>query len=403
VSLYLYRAVNSAGARSDGTVEADSRPQALQKLFAGGLLATELREAAAARSVGLRRRLGGRVPPQQVAAFTRQLATMVGADIALVPSLEVLSGQVESSRLRETLLEVRADVRDGSTFSDALAAHPTVFPGLYTSMVRIGEASGTLDVVLEHLADLAERQEEIRGSIRSALAYPVFVLSVALASAVFLLAFVMPKFTVMFDDVAQALPWPTKVMVGTGDAIRRHWLLVAGGLLAVPALARIALATQAGRAWLDWLKLRVPLFGGLVRKLAVARFARALGTLARCGVPMVQSLDIVAEVAGNAEIARPVRLAAERVHQGESVAAPLRSSGVFPPMAVHMVAVGEETGRLDDMLLKLADTYDREAERAIKTVTSLLAPALILAVGALVGFMILAMLLPIFEMHQLVR
>lgn len=403
MALFIYKAVDAAGASAGGTIEAESRSTALSNLLDGGFFATELREASAPAATERKRRTTGRVPSKHITAFTRQLATMIGADIGVVPSLEVLSQQVDHGRLRDILLDVRDEVRDGSTFCDALAAYPAVFPRLYTTMVRVGEASGTLDTVLARLADLAERQDEIRGTIHSALAYPVFVLTLALASGVFLMTFVMPKLTVMFQDVERALPWPTRVMMAIGDFMTEWWLAVAVGLLALPVAFRAIRAREAGRAALDWMKLRIPVFGKVLRKLAVARFARALGTLARCGVSIVQSLEIVAEVAGNVEIAKPVREATERIHQGDSLAEPLRASGVFPPMAVHMVAVGEKTGRLDEMLLKLAEAYDRETETAVKTLTSLLAPALILVVGALVGFMILAMLLPIFEMHQLVR
>ena len=378
----------------------------MQQLLADDLYASEVREMAdrvAAAEPGARRLFARRVPTKHLATFTRQLATMIGAGTALVPSLDVLTEQIESDTLRDVVTQVQDSVQRGSSFAEGLEQHPHVFSKLFTSMVAAGEASGTLDTVLERLADLTEKQQELRGNIQAAIAYPVFVLCLAAASAMFLLTFALPKLVVVFEGVQHALPLPTRILMAAGDFFQAWWVHVMLGTVVAFVALRIVMSWRVPRELLDRALLNLPMFGAVFRKLAVARFARTFGVLVRCGVTVFESLELVSYAAGNSAIAAAVIDARERVRHGDSVAAPLRDSGVFLPMAVHMIAVGEQTGRLDEMLLRLADAYERETDAAIRTMMSLLAPLLILVVGAVVGFMILALLLPIFEMHELIR
>ncbi len=382
---------------SRGTLDAAGRKQALQRLFGQGLdvvdLAAERRPRAAgwAPRFSLRRGL-------HLATFTRQIATLCASGVPLVDSMNVLIAQTEDARVKAMLADVLEAVKAGSSLSDALGAHREVFPEMMVSMVHMGEVSGTLDDVLVHMAELFERQDEIKGEVKAALAYPALVLLLGVASAAVLVAFIIPRLAVMFEGMGESLPLPTRVLCGIADVVHATWWF------AVPVLAAgvlgLAAALRRPRFRLAWdrLKLRVPVAGRLIQQAVVARFARALGTLVHADVSIVEALDVARAAVGNQAIAKAVDQMVQEVQTGGSLAGLMRSSGIFPALAVQMVAVGEETGHLDQMLLRVAEAYDRETAASTKVMTSLLAPVLILIVAAIVAFIIVSLVLPIFQL-----
>ena len=399
---YVYRALTEAGWQSRGTLHAPSRGQAIRRLAAGGHNVLDLREesGAALESTGGLRFWRRRI---RLSTFTRQLATLSASGVPLVQSFNVLIEQTHDPAVIRILADIRESVEGGSTLADALAEHPRVFPHIMHSMVGVGERGGTLDEVLGQLADLYEREELLRGEVHAALAYPALVLFLGLASAVLLIAFLIPRLKVLFEGVGQTLPLPTRILLGISDFVTGHgWLLT---VLVVAAFVAYRVARRSQRVHLlaDRVKLTVPMVGRLIRTVAIARFARLLGTLTRGGISVVDGIEIVRPAVGNAVIAEAVRSMSGRIRGGESVAAVMKKTGVFPPLPIQMIAVGEETGHLDQMLLRMADAYEREAATATRVMTSLLAPGLILVVAVVVGFIILSMLLPIFQLSSVMR
>ena len=394
---FSYKALNGDGRRSEGAVTATTRREALERLLNQGWHVLELAQREAPEVVPvvgrlfLRRRL-------RLSAVTRQLATLCASGVPLVRSMNVLIEQSENPRTRKILSDILESVEAGSSLSDALARQRGVFPQVMISMVRMGEVSGTLDEVLTRLAELFEKQEEISGAVKAALAYPALVLLLGMGSAAVLIAFVIPRLTVMFVGLGQSLPLPTRILCGIADVVHASWWLFALVILAAVVGLRIALRRPRLRLAWDRLKLRIPLAGKLMRHAAIGRFAHALGTLVHTDVHIVEALDVAEAAAGNAEIARAIREMALQVQAGESLASLMQSSGVFPPLPIQMVAVGEESGRLDQMLLRVAEAYDREAAASTKIMTSLLAPALILCVAVVVAFIIVSLVLPIFQL-----
>lgn len=400
--VFEYTALTAEGRTVSGVIDADSPKDARQKLKRSGVFPVDV--AATATRVSASRPLWNeRVPPTEVAVLTRQLATLLAAGLSLVDSLGALGEQVERPATKRVVASVREKIREGGSFAEALAAHPTAFSSLYVSMVRVGEASGTLDRVLQSLAEFLERQAKVRNSVVGALTYPVLMLGVSLAILVFLVAFVVPKVTTVFADLQQALPWPTRILIWTSDLVRGGWWLfaiaaVAGGVW----LSRYA-RTAHGRRQLDALSLRVPIMGRLTRLIALSRFSSTLSTLLAGGVGLLTALEIVRHVVRNEIIAAAIDAARERIRQGQSIAEPLRKSGVFPPLVTHMIAVGELSGELESMLKKVSEAYDHEVETTLGSITALLSPVMILVMGGVILFIVLAILLPIFEMSQIVR
>jgi len=397
VQVYSYKAVNAAGERTAGTLVCESRREAVERLLAGGWHVMELSETAprATRPAlgSLFRRRGLRL-----ATLTRQLATLSSSGVPLVRSMTVLIEQSEDPRARRILSELLESLKAGSSLSDALASRRDVFPDIMISMVRVGEAGGALDQVLARLAELFEEQNKLRGEVRSALAYPALVLLLGVASTALLLTFVIPKFVLMFEGVGEALPLPTRMLIGISQVFGAYWWLMAVGLVVLVGGLRIAFRRRAVKMAWDRLKLRIPWAGRLARQAAIARFARTLGTLARADVPIVEALNVVQAAAGNAVVAAAIADMASRVQAGESLADLMRQSGVFPPLPVQMVAVGEETGHLDQMLLRVAEAYEQEVAISTRLMTSMLAPVLILCVAGVVAFMIVSLVLPIFRL-----
>lgn len=344
----------------------------------------------------------GRVKSKQVVYFTRQLATLIGAGLPLVKSLYTLYEQLEPGRLRETVGKVAAEVEGGTTFSEAMARYPGVFPPLFISMVRAGEVGGLLDEILKRLAEFLEKQERFRSRVRSALMYPVFVMGIAMTVLVILMAFVVPTFVKMFGELGGALPLPTQLLIATSHLIRQWWAVLAAALVLAVVAVRLTLRVPSVRLVVDRWLLRVPVAGRLIHQVAVARFARTLGTLLTSGVPILKALDVVQETVGNLVIRQALEQVRRGLKEGNSVAGPLEASGVFEPIVVRMVAVGEETGSLDKMLTTIGDSFEEEVDIAVTGLTALLEPLLIVFLGLVVGFIVISMFLPMFSLARLI-
>ena len=337
----------------------------------------------------------------QLVLCTRQLATLVKAGMPLLRALHTVIDQLDEGAFRTALVTAAREVESGLKFSDALAAHPRWFPPFYVNMVRAGELGGLLDEILKRLAELLEKQARLRERVKSALMYPAFVLVAAVAILVILMAFVVPTFLGMFTELGSALPWPTQLLVGLCHAVRYGWWIVLLGLAGLVALSRMFLATPHGRRLADQAVLATPVVGSLVERLLIGRFARTLGTLIASGVPILTALDTVRATVTNVVIGEALQDVEQSLKTGESLARPMELSGVFPPLVTRMVALGEETGQLDRMLMQVADSYEEEVEVQLSGLTQLLEPLLIVVVGGMVGFIVIAMFLPLMSLTKL--
>ena len=410
---YSYEAVDPSGLRMQGTLEVASQSEALRRIKEMGLYPTRVAERArkpAAPSVGrpgpLARLnhltfslplIGGRVKPRAVTVLTRQLATLVEAGMPLLRGLRILQQQESNRTLKRILEEVDATIEGGSSLSEALALHPKVFNRLYVNMVKAGEIGGALEIALRRLAEFMEKAQKIKGKVKSAMFYPAAVMSIATGILILMMVFVVPRFQLVFDGLTNGKPMPvfTTFILRLSEGMRHHAPAVAIAVLALCAGLTIGLRTRWGRWMFDQFKLSMPLLGAVFRKAAISRFARTLGTLLGNGVPVLQALQIVKETSGNVVVGNVISSVHECVKQGESITTPLRGSRVFPPMIVGMVDVGEQTGALPDMLLKIADGYDEEVDNAVNATTSLLEPILIVFLAVVVGSIVIAMYLPI--------
>ena len=341
-----------------------------------------------------------RIKRKEVTAFTRELATLLGAAIPIPSALEGLGTEEENEALRGVVLDLLARVLRGESLSEAMATYPRTFPSFYTSMVEVGEEAGQLDKVLVDLADLLEQEDETRGAVLTAVAYPLFVLGLGILTTFVLLAFVLPRLFEMLGGMTDVLPLPTQILLIISDFFQQYWHYVLFGMAGLALLLRGALTSPAGALAWDSIKIRLPLLGPSFRASAVGRFTRMLGILLRSGVSLLPALEIVRKTVGNRLIAQRLADVAEETRGGDSLAAPLRRTNLFPSTLIKMIAVGEETGRLDDMLLRVADIQDRQLKERSRTLISLLAPLLILVVGGVVGFIVIALLLPIFQMSR---
>jgi general secretion pathway protein F len=408
--VYAYKGLSERGRAVSGIVDADNPKGARLKLRRDGIFPTDLAEeqrralvASAARAQLSLGSLFERITPQELALLTRQLSTLVGAQLPLVDCLSALIEQVESARIKRTLSQVREQVTEGTSLADALNAHPRIFSDLYVNMVRAGEASGALDVVLLRLADYAEEYARLRDKVRSALTYPVLMAMVSGGMLFFLLSYVVPKITRMFEETQQSLPMMTVVLLGVSGFLQEYWWVILGLLLMAAVSVRVSTRTPAGRLRYDRSVLSVPYAGKLLKKVALARFARTLSTLLSSGIPLLQSLDIVKNVVGNSLLSQAIEDGRSSIREGQSIAPPLKKSGLFPSMLIHMIAVGEKSGELEQMLAKAAEAYDNEVESSVAALTSILEPVMILVMGGVVLFIVLAILLPIMNMQELVR
>jgi type IV pilus assembly protein PilC len=345
---------------------------------------------------------GSKVKQRSIAIFTRQLATMIDAGLPLVQSLEILSSQQENKTFKNILRGIREDVEGGSTFAGALKKHPATFNDLYTNLVVAGEEGGILDNILTRLANYIEKAEALKKKVKSAMVYPTVIVSVAVIVVIILMIFVIPVFESMFKSAGQTLPLPTMIVVVISKTIRKYIVIVIPAVIALFYFLKKYHQTDNGKALLDRLLLQMPVFGSLFRKIAVARFSRTLGTLVSSGVPILDGLNIVSKTAGNRTIETAILNARASIREGETIAEPLNRSGIFPPMVIQMISVGESTGALDSMLSKIADFYEDEVDVAVSNLTALLEPLLMCFLGVVIGGVVIAMYLPIFQMANAV-
>lgn len=406
--VYEYTALNDKGKKLKGIIDAQSTVAARQKLRESNIYLTDLQESSGAKKDSLLKQpLGGlfrKVGSREVTVMTRQLATLLGAGLPLVQSLATLIAQTSHPQLKTILSQIKEEVNEGSSFSQTMTHYPQVFPAFYLNMVRAGEASGTLHLVLERLADFSEKQQALKGRVRAALAYPLFMFLIGSVVLFFLVAFVVPNVTRIFDEMHQTLPLITILLIGVSRFLETFWWLIVAGLIgAFVALKYFLSKTQKGRTLLDRTLLALPVVGQMNRKIAVARFSRTLGTLLESGVPLLASMEIVRNIVGNSLISDAIQKAGNDVREGQSLSAPLARSGLFPALSVEMISVGEQSGNLEPMLYRIAEAYEKEVESSITMLTSLLEPIMILVMGLAVGFIVVSILLPIFEMNQLVR
>lgn len=390
----------------EGSLEAETEQEALAKLSQMGYFPLSIqREETSPQGQAAPRsfRLFTRIRRRDITLFTRQLADLLESGLPLMRTLDVLREQMENPRLQEVLADLASQIRDGRSLSDALAIYPRVFSPLYVSMVRSGEVGGMLGGVLARLADFAEKEEELHVKMRSALAYPILILLVGMGTIAVLLIFVVPKLVLLFQEVGQILPLPTRVLIGLSQWFVSYWWLVVSIAGLGVFLVRRGGLSQGARLAIDRIKLRLPVCGSLIKKVEIARFARSLATLLSHGVPILQGMQVVVQAAGNELLRGELQQIGEQLKGGDSLSQGMRRGRIFPALVTHMVAVGEEAGSLDRSLFKIADTYEREADRAMKLMTSLVEPVMILIMGSLVGFIVIAMLLPIFEIDLLAR
>jgi len=346
---------------------------------------------------------GPRVKTRDIVIFTRQFATMINAGLPLVQSLNILAAQTENKTLAEVTRAVVYDVESGNTLADAFSKHPKAFSGLYVNMVAAGEAGGILDTILLRLATFLEKNDALVRKVKGAMIYPGVIISVAAIAICILLIFVIPTFQTMFASANLELPLPTRVVIAMSDALISYWWVILGAFAGAFFGIRSYYATAAGRLQIDTLLLKTPVLGDVIRKSAVSRFTRTLGTLVSSGVSILEGLEITAKTAGNQVVHNAVMESRQSIAGGETIAAPLEKSKVFPPMVISMIAVGEQTGGLDEMLSKIADFYDEEVDVAVSALLSLMEPAMIVCLGVIVGGMVIAMYLPIFDMMNAVQ
>ena len=421
---FNYVALDAKGKEINGVVESDSATTAAARIREMGYFATNITEGGAqspklkkastsapsAAPAGAKAEkkkkglaafninLGGNsIKSKVLTAFTRQLATLIDAGLPLLRGLNVLQRQERNAVLKRVLRQLAESVEGGSTFSEAMAQHPKIFTRLYVNMVRAGEAAGALDVTLNRLADFSEKAQKIKNKVISAMVYPIVTMCAAGGILMFLMIKIVPTFQATFMDLLEGKPLPTvtRFVIKISDILKHQTIFVIAGIAGIVFLIKLIGKTTKGRYVVDNIKLNAPVFGSLIRKVAIARFSRTLGTLIASGVPILQALNIVRDTAGNAVVAKAVNQVHDSVKEGERIVSPLEASGVFPPMVVSMIDVGEETGALPDMLMKVADIYDDEVDNAVAAMTSLLEPIMIIFLAVMVGFIVIALFLPL--------
>ena len=398
---FLYNAKTQNGEVIQGTMEAEGEQAVASRLQAMGYFPVQIRDETRAKSgaagllASLRKK---RIRTSDVTTLNRQLADLISAGIPLVKALNVIDSQTPNEALREIIHQVSQDVQGGDTLAQAMAKHPKVFSKLYTAMVRAGEAGGMLDNVLSRLADFAEAEQELKGKIQSIAVYPAIMIVVGITAVGVLMTVVMPKIVGVYKDLGQSLPGITQVLIAVSGFVAGYWWALLAGVVAAVFLTWRFLQTAEGRLLFDTWILRVPVLGAVVQKREVAAFARTFGALLRNGVSILPALEIVIDVMGNSIVRKEVAQIPPNISQGSGVATPLRGSKIFPPVVVNMIAIGEETGRLADTLVRVANSYEIEVDRSIRTLVSLIQPLIILALGLVVGFIVVASLLPIFSL-----
>jgi type IV pilus assembly protein PilC len=399
--LFKYLAKDEEGATVEDVVEAKDEMVALDMLRVKNLIIISINEQKADKKT-VAQKSRKKIKPEELVIFSRQLATMVNAGIPLVQSLDILSEQMESISFRQIVSTVRGDVEAGSSLSAALEKHPKLFTMLYTNMVRAGETSGMLDEILDRLAGYLEKSGSLQRKVKSAMVYPAVVSLMAVGITLVLLLKVIPTFKEIFASLGGTLPAPTQLLITISDTLRSYFIYVVIVLGIIGFVIGKLVQTPAGKLRFDQIKLKMPVFGPLLRKVAVARFSRTLSTLIRSGVPILGALEIVAKTSGNVVIEQAVESSRVGIREGESISAPLAKSKAFPPMVTRMISVGEESGELEKMLTKIADFYEDQVDAAVSGLTSLIEPLIIAFLGIVVGSIVVAMFLPIFKISELI-
>jgi general secretion pathway protein F len=394
--LYTYRATTLDGRVKEGYIEAIDQRTAVESIRQMGFIPIKVSESATKKSFAIRFRKKERV---DLVTFTTELTALLGAGLPLDRSLQIISEISEEKETAEIAKQLLKSIKEGSSFSEALAKHPKVFPRIYTSMVKAGEAGGVLDSVLEKLLEFLESTKQLKENIYSAMIYPGILTFTGGVSIIILLTYVIPKFSQIFEDIGQSIPLPTQILISTSRFLSSYWWVFVSGIVIGWILFKRYISKEEGRR--KWDEFKLKLFGEVIVKLETARFCRTLGALLKGGVPLLHALSNVREVIGNSVIASSIDSVIVGVREGEGMAGPIERTGIFPPLAVSMIRVGEETGQLDDMLLKVADTYEKSLKLAVKRFVSLLEPAMILIMGLVIGFIVISILIAIFSINEI--
>jgi len=401
--VFAVEAIDTNGQKVKKEIDASSKDDAIKQIRSEGLRPTRvsIRAKAAAKADSKKKKKGfvlfDRVKHQQIVTFTTQLSTLQDAGLPIVRSIKILAEQQKPGRFRDQLEAVSDDVEQGSTFSEALSKHPKSFDKLYVSMAKAGEAGGVLDVILNRLATFMEKAEKIKKKVKGALIYPIAVIVVAVLIVTCIMIFVVPAFRKMFADLGQSLPAPTQLLLTASNLVTGYWYLLPGVPFVLTIVFKWIARTPAGHATLDRLKLTIPVFGMIIKKSSISRFCRTLGTLIASGVPILEALRIVKDAVGNLVIANAIEEVHGSIREGDTVSEPLRNSGVFDELMINMIDVGEETGELDKMLIKIADNYEADVDVAVEGVSSLIEPMIIVGLGGVVGFIVISLFLPLIE------
>ncbi|MEK7484832.1 MAG: type II secretion system F family protein [Planctomycetota bacterium] len=408
---FSYEAVDSAGKKVQDEIESPTKEEAVNAIHSKGLFPSSVKEktggtgtAKAEKKEKEKKRkfgsVGGKIPSKILVEFTVQLSILQDAGLPIVRSLKILTEQARNANLAATVQVVIEDVESGSTLSEALSKHPRIFDRLFTNMVRAGEMGGVLDVILRRLAEFMEKAQKLKKRVIGALVYPISVLSIATIILAGIMIFIIPQFKQIFGDLNVELPQATLILMATSDLVKAWWFLIPGIPFFIIFLFKQVRKNPSGRLLIDEASLRIPVFGVIVRKSNVSRFTRTLGTLITSGVPILEALAIIKSAIDNQVIANAINMIHDSIREGESIAEPMGASGVFDPMVVNMVDVGEETGELDKMLMKVADTYDNDVEVAVDAMVSLIEPAMIIFMGGTVGFIVIALFLPLIKLVE---
>lgn len=403
--IYDFKAFSADGKQQKGIIEAETQKAARLKLKKRGLVVTEILEKTASRprssaSVPF---FGGRISVREIALMTRQLASLVKANIPLVEALNALVEQTENERLKVVLAQVRQDVNEGSSLAKACSTHPKIFDTIFVNMIEAGESSGTLGLVLLKLADLKEAQMRLRSKIVSGMTYPGLMMVVALGLLMAIFTFVIPKLIGIFESMNKPMPATTRILADTSDFVISWWPAILAATVLGLWLFRRYIRTESGRAKWDAFKLHAPVFGPLIRMIAITRFASTMSTLLSSGVPILTSMTIARNLVDNVPIAKAIATARENITEGQSIADPLRRCGEFPPLVIHMIAIGEKTGELPDMLKNISDTYEEQVSARVDAMTSLLEPLMIVGMGGVVGFIVFSVFMPLLQISNVTQ
>jgi general secretion pathway protein F len=401
--VYDYKGLDSKGKAVKGKIDGDNAKIARAKLRRQGIFPTEVveKKTIPEAAKGGIFKFKKKINIQDLALFTRQLATLIKANVPIVDSLAAIAEQFENERMKLIVTDVKEQVNEGASLATSLSKYPEVFSNLFANMVKAGETAGTLDTVLLRLADYTESSVKLKNKIKGSMAYPVVLMAVGILIVGGILIFLIPKITQMFEDTEQSLPWITQVVIGASDMLKNQWYLILGAIFLSVYIFKKIVATEAGKKKFDRFVMRLPLLGKLTRMVSIARFSGTLSTLIHGGVPLLAAMDIVKNVIDNTVIRDVLIKARENISEGQSLAAPLKESGEFPPIVTHMISIGEKTGELEAMLNTIAANYDNEVDTTVSAMTQVLEPLLIVTMGAAVGLIVVAILLPILDLNKI--